>query len=149
MASIEDDFPELRNVDIVDIINAFSTENAAPSSPPSPVPGPSSAPIAAFEGSTCAELLVRIEEVLGGMATDAAKKGIVLEMIDKFNSKGKRESKSKRNNSVLEEWFEKNKDNPYPSPEEKKDLAIEGNMDLKQVEHWFTNHRKRKWKKMQ
>ena len=47
---------------------------------------------------------------------------------------------------VLRRWFEEHGSDPYPSPEEKTALAERVGMEVRQIEHWFTNRRKRHWK---
>jgi hypothetical protein len=49
--------------------------------------------------------------------------------------------------NVLTRWFNAHADDPYPSPEEKYELARKCNMEVRQIEHWFTNRRKRHWSK--
>jgi len=46
---------------------------------------------------------------------------------------------------TLRRWFDDHMDDPYPTPREKAILAIEVGMEVKQIEHWFTNRRKRHW----
>jgi len=47
--------------------------------------------------------------------------------------------------ATLRRWFDEHSSDPYPTPEEKHDLAQQVGMEIKQIEHWFTNHRKRHW----
>jgi len=47
---------------------------------------------------------------------------------------------------LLKEWFRQHESEPYPTPNEKEWLAQETGMQIKQVEHWFTNSRKRNWR---
>ena len=46
---------------------------------------------------------------------------------------------------ILKEWFDAHEENPYPTPLEKHVLAAAASMSIKQVNDWFTNHRKRYW----
>ena len=46
---------------------------------------------------------------------------------------------------ILKQWFDAHDDNPYPTPLEKNMLAAAANMNVKQVNYWFTNYRKRHW----
>ena len=48
---------------------------------------------------------------------------------------------------ILRKWFDAHSNDPYPSPDEKVFLADQVGMEVRQVEHWFTNRRKRHWKK--
>ena len=48
--------------------------------------------------------------------------------------------------SVLLSWFEAHKVDPYPSMQEKIELGKMTGMDVKQIENWFTNRRKRNWR---
>lgn len=47
---------------------------------------------------------------------------------------------------VLRDWFDQHALDPYPSNDEKVELAKRARMDVKQVENWFTNRRKRNWR---
>ena len=49
--------------------------------------------------------------------------------------------------SILKKWVDEHASEPYPSPEEKAELAEQVGMEVKQIEHWFTNYRKRHWSK--
>ena len=46
---------------------------------------------------------------------------------------------------VLTKWFDDHFADPYPTPEEKDVLAQSLGMEIRQIEHWFTNRRKRHW----
>lgn len=48
---------------------------------------------------------------------------------------------------ILRQWFDDHAADPYPTPNEKAVLAKRVGMEVRQVEHWFTNHRKRHWLK--
>ena len=45
--------------------------------------------------------------------------------------------------NILNEWYINNKDDPYPTPEQKMKLAEESQITLKQVNNWFINMRGR------
>eukprot|EP00105_Crassostrea_gigas_P006730 XP_011420773.1 PREDICTED: pre-B-cell leukemia transcription factor 1 [Crassostrea gigas] len=45
--------------------------------------------------------------------------------------------------SIMSHWFEKNIDHPYPSDEQKEQLAREGGITVAQVKAWFANKRNR------
>ena len=47
---------------------------------------------------------------------------------------------------VLRRWFDAHAHDPYPTPVEKTTLAKQCGMEVRQIEHWFTNRRKRHWK---
>ena len=49
--------------------------------------------------------------------------------------------------AVLNNWFEKNKSSPYPSEEEKEQLARDTTLTLKQIRYWFANKRTRTLRK--
>jgi len=51
--------------------------------------------------------------------------------------------------TLLKAWFIAHAQDPYPSHEEKINLAREGGISMKQLENWLTNTRGRIWKKMQ
>lgn len=51
--------------------------------------------------------------------------------------------------NLLKSWFVAHAQDPYPSHEEKIQLAREGGISMKQLENWLTNTRGRIWKKMQ
>ena len=46
---------------------------------------------------------------------------------------------------VLKNWVDRNIEDPYPSVQEKIQLAEEAGLTMKQVNDWFTNFRKRHW----
>ena len=48
---------------------------------------------------------------------------------------------------MLAEWFKYHVQDPYPTTSDKVQLAMEAGLTVKQVEHWFTNQRKRKWRR--
>ena len=47
---------------------------------------------------------------------------------------------------VLIQWFDAHESEPYPTTEEKRELSALAGMEVRQVEHWFTNRRKRHWR---
>ena len=47
---------------------------------------------------------------------------------------------------VLTEWFDAHYQDPYPTQPEKVMLAAATKMEVRQIEHWFTNKRKRGWR---
>ena len=47
--------------------------------------------------------------------------------------------------NILQSWFDEHLDDPYPSPDEKTWLAQKAGMDMRQVQNWFINQRKRHW----
>jgi hypothetical protein len=47
---------------------------------------------------------------------------------------------------TLVRWFTTHMRNPYPSSEQKAELARASNLTVKQVNNWFTNFRKRHWR---
>jgi hypothetical protein len=65
------------------------------------------------------------------------------------NSSGeKKERRSKlplRSILRLRAFFSANVHNPYPTDEQKAQLAIESNLTVKQISNWFTNTRRRFW----
>ena len=46
---------------------------------------------------------------------------------------------------VLKGWVDGHLADPYPSVQEKQQLAAHANLSIKQVNDWFTNYRKRHW----
>ena len=49
--------------------------------------------------------------------------------------------------AILNSWFEKNRSSPYPSEEEKEQLARDTELTVKQIRYWFANKRTRTWRK--
>jgi hypothetical protein len=66
--------------------------------------------------------------------------------IDCYNNNHKVEKRRKNDgyNALLQDWLDQNISNPYPSKEDKTQLALESGLSVRQVENWFTNTRKRK-----
>ena len=48
--------------------------------------------------------------------------------------------------NALQQWYNDHKEHPYPTPEEKKRLALDNNIKVSQVTCWFANSRMRKRK---
>ena len=57
----------------------------------------------------------------------------------------KNKSRLLNNNAVavMTEWYQQHQENPYPSDEEKQQMADTGNISLSQVKAWFANKRNR------
>ena len=49
--------------------------------------------------------------------------------------------------AILNSWFEKNRSSPYPSEEEKEQLARATKLTVKQIRYWFANKRTRTLRK--
>ena len=49
--------------------------------------------------------------------------------------------------AILNSWFEQNRSSPYPSEEEKEQLARDTRLTVKQIRYWFANKRTRTLKK--
>ena len=49
--------------------------------------------------------------------------------------------------AILNSWFEKNRSSPYPSEEEKEQLARDTRLTVKQIRYWFANKRTRTMRK--
>ena len=49
--------------------------------------------------------------------------------------------------AILNSWFEKNRSRPYPSEEEKEQLARDTRLTIKQIRYWFANKRTRTLRK--
>jgi hypothetical protein len=60
-------------------------------------------------------------------------------------SRHRRFALSTDSRNLLKKWFDAHEDNPYPTPLEKQVLSASAKMTIKQVNDWFTNHRKRSW----
>lgn len=68
------------------------------------------------------------------------KEGIVLASSkDTYQEKNKL---PKRATDILQAWFLKNIDHPYPSSEAKEVLRNATGLNMKQIQNWFTNSRK-------
>lgn len=50
---------------------------------------------------------------------------------------------TKEQSEPMLSWYQDHRSNPYPSPEEKKELASQAGIEIKQLETWFINKRKR------
>lgn len=74
--------------------------------------------------------------------SDALSQGMVLS----GPGLAKRSRITKRSNEFLVAWFLAHKDNPYPSSEERTEIAEKTGLAEQQVRNWFANMRKRHWK---
>jgi hypothetical protein len=45
--------------------------------------------------------------------------------------------------AVLRSWWEENRGDPYPSDQQKRDLAVKAGIEVQQVSNWFSNTRNR------
>ena len=63
------------------------------------------------------------------------------------SSRPNRKNHKAEQTAHLKAWFDGHDEEPYPTRYEKEVLSAQTAMDIKQVEGWFTNHRKRNWAK--
>ena len=63
-----------------------------------------------------------------------------------FAEKPRRNNHSTTQHGTLLTWFNEHTSNPYPTQAEKEALASQSQLEVRQVEHWFTNRRKRHWR---
>jgi|JI10StandDraft_1071094.scaffolds.fasta_scaffold712070_1 hypothetical protein len=63
----------------------------------------------------------------------------------KVRKEGSRQRLSKMSQAILIAWLEAHYDNPYPSNQEKGELAREAGLTVKQVSNFAGNWRKRTW----
>ncbi|KAG2781590.1 hypothetical protein JG687_00009302 [Phytophthora cactorum] len=75
--------------------------------------------------------------------SDALSQGMVL---SGGNGMVKRSRINRKSNEFLIAWFLAHKDNPYPSPDERVEIAEKTGLAEQQVRNWFANMRKRHWK---
>ncbi|KAL3669553.1 hypothetical protein V7S43_004940 [Phytophthora oleae] len=75
--------------------------------------------------------------------SDAMSRGMIL---SGGSGMTKRSRISKKSNEFLIAWFLAHKDNPYPSPDERVEIAERTGLGEQQVRNWFANMRKRHWK---
>eukprot|EP01034_Spumella_vulgaris_P022849 gene22849-29023_t len=64
--------------------------------------------------------------------------------LSKAVVRGSRKKATKEAHEILLRWVLSNRQNPYPSSREKKELAVDTGMTVPQVVHWMSNMRKRK-----
>ncbi|CAI5716628.1 unnamed protein product [Hyaloperonospora brassicae] len=83
-----------------------------------------------------------ISPPLEDKCSDALSQGMVLS----GSGLSKRSRITKKSNEFLVAWFLAHKDNPYPSPDERVDIATRTGLAEQQVRNWFANMRKRHWK---
>lgn len=58
-------------------------------------------------------------------------------------NKSKARQLSVRATTIMQDWFDRHIDNPYPTEEEKADMADAGGISIAQVKAWFANKRNR------
>jgi len=63
--------------------------------------------------------------------------------------KRRRGNLPKEATSVFKKWFDDHSSHPYPTDEEKQELARITGTGQQQITNWFINHRKRVWKPSQ
>ena len=96
-----------------------------------------------------------VTQAQGAVATPAA----VTDALDKLEAEGielkmdvaakKRQTFPPEATRILRNWYEKNFFNPYPTKEQKEDLARQTNLTDSQVQTWFANTRNRDDKRPQ
>ncbi|KAG1695706.1 hypothetical protein DVH05_019445 [Phytophthora capsici] len=84
-----------------------------------------------------------ISPPLEDKCSDAMSRGMIL---SGGSGMAKRSRISKKSNEFLIAWFLAHKDNPYPSPDERVEIAERTGLGEQQVRNWFANMRKRHWK---
>mmetsp|Transcript_8241 Transcript_8241/g.16695 ORF Transcript_8241/g.16695 Transcript_8241/m.16695 type:complete len:112 (-) Transcript_8241:1954-2289(-) len=47
---------------------------------------------------------------------------------------------------IFKRWFDEHQNHPYPTDQEKHELARQTGTTLQQITNWFINHRKRVWR---
>ncbi|CAI5721037.1 unnamed protein product [Peronospora farinosa] len=107
----------------------------------SPLPTPK------HESKTWVSLLqkrraVSISPSLEDKCSDALSQGMIL----LGSGLSKRSRITKKSNEFLVAWFLAHKDNPYPSSDERVEIADKTGLAEQQVRNWFANMRKRHWK---
>ncbi|CAH0477481.1 unnamed protein product [Peronospora belbahrii] len=85
---------------------------------------------------------VSISPSLEDKCSDASSQGMILS----GSGLSKRSRITKKSNEFLVAWFLAHKDNPYPSPDERVEIAEKTGLAEQQVRNWFANMRKRHWK---
>jgi hypothetical protein len=80
----------------------------------------------------------------GGAEAATAQSSDLLDGRHLLNSRRRNHNSLQLN--TLRQWFLDHTDDPYPTYEEKLALSSQLSMSVKQIEHWFTNYRKRHWK---
>ncbi len=70
----------------------------------------------------------------------------VPELVEVCAKKQRRVNLPRSGVEVMEQWFGRHWDSPYPSEEEKRALAAQANLKEDQVSNWFVNARKRNWR---
>mmetsp|Transcript_8240 Transcript_8240/g.16688 ORF Transcript_8240/g.16688 Transcript_8240/m.16688 type:complete len:90 (-) Transcript_8240:1954-2223(-) len=48
--------------------------------------------------------------------------------------------------TIFKRWFDEHQNHPYPTDQEKHELARQTGTTLQQITNWFINHRKRVWR---
>ncbi|KAF4032626.1 Homeobox KN domain [Phytophthora infestans] len=84
-----------------------------------------------------------ISPPLEDKCSDALSEGMIL---SGGSGMVKRSRINRKSNEFLIAWFLAHKDNPYPSPDERVEIAEKTGLAEQQVRNWFANMRKRHWK---
>ncbi|ETI50939.1 hypothetical protein F441_05630 [Phytophthora nicotianae CJ01A1] len=84
-----------------------------------------------------------ISPPLEDKCSDALSQGMIL---SGGNGMVKRSRINRKSNEFLIAWFLAHKENPYPSPDERVEIAEKTGLAEQQVRNWFANMRKRHWK---
>mmetsp|Transcript_6690 Transcript_6690/g.17497 ORF Transcript_6690/g.17497 Transcript_6690/m.17497 type:complete len:147 (-) Transcript_6690:284-724(-) len=79
----------------------------------------------------------------GGSTADGA---AVSARAPRVGHPSRRQNFTPEQTAVLMNWFQDHLIDPYPKQDEKLILAQQTGIEVRQVEHWFTNKRKRNWR---
>uniref|UniRef100_A0A8R1HL05 Homeobox domain-containing protein n=1 Tax=Caenorhabditis japonica TaxID=281687 RepID=A0A8R1HL05_CAEJA len=82
----------------------------------------------------------KFEQTKMSLRGEAATKILVLRR-DIEQQGRKRRNFDKNTTDILQNWFHEHRQNPYPSDQEKADLAKQCNIKISQVNNWFGNQR--------
>ncbi|KAK4872013.1 hypothetical protein RN001_016137 [Aquatica leii] len=72
-----------------------------------------------------------------------SKRNTIKKRLQPNSAKKKKEGTSAEATAYLLNWLQKNIDNPYPDRKEKLDISVKTNLELKQINYWFANARRR------
>jgi hypothetical protein len=100
-----------------------------------------------FQLDTCNAFALALQQKMASLEETMKRKlgGELLSIQVQMAEKRRRMNFSQEAVEILKRWFSANSLKPYPSEEEKEQLASQAGITVNQVTNWFINMRKRNW----
>lgn len=120
--------------------SASKKSKARKQAPPEPTTGPSGAQNAVLERS---KQMTAAMVGMVGMAAASSSPPATADDEKQHSASKRMKTLPELATNIMKEWFDAHRDRPYPKDEERREMAIAGNISESQVKAWFANKRNR------